>query len=54
MNTYIAIALAILITVIIGVAVFLGDGDDSVQGAIGNLMDQTVEQINNIDTPATE
>ena len=48
MSNYIAIALVILITVLIGVSVFMGEGDSTIQGTITNLMEKTVEQVDSL------
>jgi hypothetical protein len=47
MNNYIGIALAILVTVIIGVTLFSGD-NNSVKAAISDMLTETNEQITSI------
>lgn len=48
MSNYVAIAIAILLTVLIGVNVFTGSGSNTVRGAINTLMSNTTQSINAI------
>ncbi len=48
MDKYIAVALVLVVTVAIGVAVFMGNGTTSVQGGVQNVIHDTVEQLNDI------
>jgi hypothetical protein len=47
MNNFVAIALAILVTVIIGVTIFSGD-ENSVKASISHMLENTNERIEEI------
>lgn len=48
MSKYISIAIAILVTAVLGSGIFLGTGSNSVQGSINSLMSQTTNEISEL------
>ncbi len=48
MDKYIAVALVLALTVTIGVAVFMGNNNNSIQGGVQSVITHTVEELSDL------
>ncbi len=49
MDKYIAVALVLALTVTIGVAVFMGNNNNSIQSGVQSVISSTVEKLGDLD-----